>query len=89
MTSAHADRYSFSVVVFDMDGLLLESESKWRQAEEEVSRRLGLGLGQEDFVKTMGVRMSRGLSATAPTVTTFASSSGTPPIVICEACWTG
>lgn len=50
--------YSIAAAIFDMDGLLIESESKWRQAEEEVSARLGLGLTEEDFVKTMGVRMA-------------------------------
>ncbi|MBT8240966.1 MAG: hexitol phosphatase HxpB [Acidimicrobiia bacterium] len=44
-------------VIFDMDGVLLESESLWRQAEHEASDRLGLGLTEQDFVGTMGVRM--------------------------------
>jgi sugar-phosphatase len=44
-------------LIFDMDGVLLESESLWRQAEQEVSDRLGLGFTEEDFVGTMGVRM--------------------------------
>lgn len=47
----------FDAAIFDMDGLLLESESLWRQAEEEVSGALGLGLTTEHFESTMGVRM--------------------------------
>ncbi len=43
--------------VFDMDGLLLESESLWRQAETEMSDELGLGFTHEDFERTMGMRM--------------------------------
>lgn len=43
--------------IFDMDGLLVESESRWRQAEQEVSASLGLSLTVADFDKTMGVRM--------------------------------
>ncbi len=43
--------------IFDMDGLLVESESRWRQAEEEVCADLGLSLTTADFDKTMGVRM--------------------------------
>ncbi len=40
-----------------MDGLLLESESHWRTAEQEASDELGLGFTDVDFRKTMGVRM--------------------------------
>jgi len=40
-----------------MDGLLTESESRWRQAEQEMSDQLGLGLTTADFERTMGVRM--------------------------------
>ena len=40
-----------------MDGLLVESESRWRQAEREVCHDLGLSLTDVDFDRTMGVRM--------------------------------
>ncbi len=40
-----------------MDGLLLESESLWRQAEGEAAARLGLPLTDADFAETTGVRM--------------------------------
>ncbi|NNE96130.1 MAG: hexitol phosphatase HxpB [Acidimicrobiales bacterium] len=44
-------------VIFDMDGVLVESESLWRRAEQDASDRLGLGLREADFEGTMGVRM--------------------------------
>ncbi len=44
--------------IFDLDGLLTESESRWRQAEVEASERLGLGFSAADFESTMGVRMA-------------------------------
>lgn len=47
----------FSAAIFDMDGLLVESESRWRIAEGEACDRLGLPLTEEDFDKTTGVRM--------------------------------
>ncbi len=43
--------------IFDMDGLLLESESHWRTAEREVSDDLGLNFTDADFRRTMGIRM--------------------------------
>ena len=43
--------------IFDMDGLLTESESRWRIAEREACARLGLPLTDVDFDATMGVRM--------------------------------
>ncbi len=43
--------------IFDMDGLLLESESLWRVAEIEKTAELGLPLTSHHFDKTMGVRM--------------------------------
>jgi HAD superfamily hydrolase (TIGR01509 family) len=47
-----------AAAVFDMDGLLTESESRWRQAEAELAAELGLPLTEHDFRATMGVRMA-------------------------------
>lgn len=47
----------FTAAIFDMDGLLTESESRWRIAEREVCAGLGLPLTDADFDATMGVRM--------------------------------
>lgn len=43
--------------IFDMDGLLTESESRWRQAELEVAAQVGLTKTVDDLKKTMGIRM--------------------------------
>lgn len=47
-----------TTAIFDMDGLLTESESRWRIAEREAVARLGLPLTDADFDSTMGVRMA-------------------------------
>lgn len=50
-------RQRLAAVIFDMDGLLLESESRWRVAESEAARRLNLPYTEADFERTMGMRM--------------------------------
>jgi mannitol-1-/sugar-/sorbitol-6-/2-deoxyglucose-6-phosphatase len=44
-------------VIFDMDGLLIDTEPIWRRAEIEVFGRLGLHLTEEQCLETMGVRL--------------------------------
>jgi len=44
-------------VVFDMDGVLIDSEPIWRGVEREVFARLGVELTAEDLEETMGVRI--------------------------------
>ena len=44
-------------VVFDMDGLLVDSEPLWVRAEIEVFGEVGLVLGEEDCSKTKGLRV--------------------------------
>lgn len=44
--------------IFDMDGLLLESESRWRRAEREVTAELGVPITEADLEATMGIRMA-------------------------------
>jgi len=46
-----------TTAIFDMDGLLTESESRWRIAEREACAELGLPLTDADFDATMGIRM--------------------------------
>jgi len=43
-------------VVFDMDGLLIDSEPLWRQAEIEILGSVGLRLTELDCEQTMGLR---------------------------------
>ncbi len=43
--------------IFDMDGLLIDSEPLWRRAEQEVFLPLGLSLSDEDCATTTGMRI--------------------------------
>jgi len=43
--------------IFDMDGVLLDSEPFWRQAEIEVFASVGLDLTEQDCMETMGIRI--------------------------------
>jgi HAD superfamily hydrolase (TIGR01509 family) len=45
-----------SAVIFDMDGLLVDSEPLWVRAEIEIFGEVGLVLGEEDCAKTKGLR---------------------------------
>ena len=47
----------FEAVIFDMDGVLIDSEPLWKIAMEEVFSRLGSRLKKEDFQKTVGLRI--------------------------------
>ncbi len=42
--------------IFDMDGVLIDSEPLWKQAEQEVFAELGLRLTDEDCEQTLGLR---------------------------------
>jgi sugar-phosphatase len=44
-------------VVFDMDGVLVDSEPLWREVEREVARGLGFELTDTDLEATTGVRI--------------------------------
>ena len=43
--------------LFDMDGLLIDSEILWHEAEIEVFGSLGLELTEHDVRQTMGLRI--------------------------------
>ena len=45
-----------SAVIFDMDGLLIDSEPLWVRAEIEVFGQVGVVLAEEDCAKTKGLR---------------------------------
>lgn len=49
--------HRFDAVVFDLDGLLIDSESLWPRAEIEVFARVGVTLTFDDCRETMGMRM--------------------------------
>ena len=46
----------FKAAIFDLDGLLVDSEPLWRQAEREVFAEVGLILSDDDCRSTMGMR---------------------------------
>lgn len=45
--------------VFDMDGLLVDSEPFWQQAQVEVFSSLGVTIEQKDTLQTMGLRIDQ------------------------------
>lgn len=44
--------------IFDMDGLLIDSEPLWRQAEIHCFKKVGLTLTEDDCRQTMGWRLN-------------------------------
>ncbi|MFZ5939794.1 MAG: hexitol phosphatase HxpB [Bacteroidota bacterium] len=50
------DNKVIRAVIFDMDGLLIDSEPFWQKAEKEIFRELGIDLTEEMMVATMGLR---------------------------------
>jgi sugar-phosphatase len=48
---------NFEAVLFDMDGVLIDSEPLWQDAEIEVFARHGVTLSREDCASTMGLRV--------------------------------
>jgi sugar-phosphatase len=46
------------LVIFDMDGLLIDSEPYWKIAEKEVFGKLGLSLTDDLLSQVMGFRLS-------------------------------
>ena len=47
----------FNAVIFDMDGVLIDSEPLWKIAMEEVFHAVGSQLTKQDFQKTVGLRL--------------------------------
>jgi sugar-phosphatase len=45
-------------VIYDMDGLLVNSEPIWQEAEKEVFKTVGITLTTEDCLKTTGIPTS-------------------------------
>lgn len=46
-------------VIFDMDGLLIDSEPLWWEAEIEVAKIAGLNLKKEQVLETTGLRVDK------------------------------
>lgn len=47
----------FEAVIFDMDGVLIDSEPVWKIAMEEVFASVKCNLTRKDFEKTVGLRL--------------------------------
>ena len=47
----------FEACIFDMDGVLLDSEPFWRRAEREIFATVNIHLTEQDCVETMGIRI--------------------------------
>lgn len=53
------DLNDFEAVIFDMDGVLVDSEPLWKIAMQEVFDSLGSKLTKTDFQKTVGMRIDQ------------------------------
>lgn len=49
-------------VIFDLDGLLIDSEPLWQQAEMEVFATVGITLTRDDCQQTMGFRIDEAVA---------------------------
>jgi sugar-phosphatase len=47
----------FEAVIFDMDGVLIDSEPLWKIAMEEVFHSVGCMISKKDFQNTVGLRI--------------------------------
>ena len=48
---------NYDAVIFDMDGVLTDSEPIWKIAMEEVFGEVRCNLNRQDFQKTVGLRL--------------------------------
>ncbi|GAB5417097.1 MAG: hexitol phosphatase HxpB [Crocinitomicaceae bacterium] len=51
------DRSQFEAIIFDMDGVLIDSEPLWKIAMEEAFQSVGCNITRKDFQKTVGLRI--------------------------------
>jgi sugar-phosphatase len=51
------DLAHYDAVIFDMDGVLIDSEPLWKIAMENVFHAIGSVLTKQDFQKTVGLRL--------------------------------
>ncbi|MDP9467322.1 MAG: HAD hydrolase-like protein, partial [Chloroflexota bacterium] len=65
-------RHRYRAVVFDMDGLLLDTEVLWQRAEEELFAAHGAVFSHEDKMQVMGTSFEH-------TARFFAERLGEPP----------
>ena len=53
---------NYEAVIFDMDGVLIDSEPQWKIAMENVFKSVGLEMARKDFQKTVGLRIDEVIS---------------------------
>ena len=51
------DIKEYDAVIFDMDGVLIDSEPLWKIAMEKTFHMVGCGITKEDFQHTVGLRI--------------------------------
>jgi mannitol-1-/sugar-/sorbitol-6-/2-deoxyglucose-6-phosphatase len=51
------EKAKIEAVIFDMDGVLIDSEPLWKIAEISVFNSLGISLTEKDFERTVGLRI--------------------------------
>lgn len=52
----------YDAVIFDMDGVLIDSEPLWKIAMEQTFQEVGCNLTKQDFQKTVGLRIDEVIS---------------------------
>ena len=55
----HLNKHTFQAVIFDMDGVLIDSEPLWKIAMFDVFSALGSTLTAHDFQRTVGLRIDQ------------------------------
>lgn len=55
--TTETSRTASRAVIFDMDGVLIDSEPLWRRAEIEIFGEAGLSLSEADCIETQGLRV--------------------------------
>ncbi len=53
---------SVEAVIFDLDGLLIDSEPLWREGESRIFQGLGMPVEPEDIRATMGMRLDESVA---------------------------
>lgn len=56
----------FKAILFDMDGVLIDSEPFWRQAQIEVFASVGKIFTEQDCAETMGIRIDEVVAYRVP-----------------------
>lgn len=56
------DIQQYDAVIFDMDGVLIDSEPLWKIAMEQTFQEIGCNLTKQDFQKTVGLRIDEVIS---------------------------